>query len=294
MARPSLATGLLRALRPRQWTKNALVLAAPAAAGVLDTPGDAARALVAFVVLSMAAGATYLLNDAADVDRDRMHPVKRARPIAAGVVSVRTARVVGVVLVVSALAVGAGVLGLKFGAVVAAYLLLTTAYTVWLKHMDVLDLVAVASGFVLRAIAGAVAVGVPVSRWFFIVACFGSLFVVAGKRSSEQLALGVDADAVRPILGSYPVTFLVFVRSTAAGVTLLSYCLWAFEKSAAATNGVWFEASVLPFVVAILRYALLLERGGGAAPEELLLRDRTLLVAGGVWATLVLTGVHAG
>lgn len=292
--RSSVLPGLARAVRPKQWAKNVLVFAAPGAAGVLSDPSALGRACAAFALFSVAAGGTYLLNDAADVESDRLHPVKRYRPVASGSVPIAVARSVGVLLVVGAVAGGWAVLGHRFGLLVAGYLALSTSYTIWLKHIEVVDLVAIAAGFVLRAIAGGVAVEVPISRWFFIVTSFGSLFVVAGKRSSEQRELGIDAGSVRATLGAYSGGYLVFVRSVTAGVALLAYCLWAFETGETKGGAVWFEISILPFTVGVLRYALLLEQGAGGAPEEIFLRDRVLLVVGMMWAVLFAVGVHGG
>ena len=150
----------------------------------------------------LAASGTYLLNDASDVESDRAHPTKRFRPIAAGEVSVSTARGVGVVLLLAAFGVGF-LTGWRLPIVVLTYLVLTTTYSLWGKQVPVLDLGMVAAGFVLRTVAGAVAVDVPISVWFFIVASFGSLFVVAGKRHSEMVELGEDSARVRSTLGAY-------------------------------------------------------------------------------------------
>jgi len=178
------ASSLVAACRPRQWIKNLLVFAAPVAAGVIDQGDLLTDTLAAFVAFCLAASGTYLLNDALDVESDRLHPTKRNRPIAAGQVPVVLAYVVAAVLVVAALAI-AFLTRSQLGWTIAAYLALTTAYSFWLKHVAILDVIAVASGFVLRAVAGAAATGVPISEWFFIVTSFGALFMVAGKRTGE-------------------------------------------------------------------------------------------------------------
>jgi decaprenyl-phosphate phosphoribosyltransferase len=288
----SLLAGLVRTARPKQWSKNVLVFAAPGAAGVLGHATPLARTLVAFACFCVAASGTYFLNDAADVETDRRHPTKRHRPVAAGVVPVGTARVVGVLLVV-------GGIGLAFFArwqlavVVAGYVALTTAYSHALKHVAVVDMVAVAAGFVLRALAGASATGVPVSDWFFIVASFGSLFMVAGKRHAERRELGLDAAEVRPALAAYTDSFLAYVRAVASGTVLVAYCLWAFEKAHdAQTSWPWYQLSILPFVLGLLRYALLVEQGKGAAPEEVILSDRTLQCIGVLWVLVFGLGIY--
>ena len=196
-----MVLGLLRLARPKQWVKNVLVFAAPGAAGVLDERGALVDTLLAFVCFCMAAAGTYFLNDVRDVEADRRHPTKRLRPVAAGTVPVGVATALGVLLLVGAIALGWAVRW-PLAATVAGYAALTTSYSAVLKHVAVVDVVAVAAGFVLRAIAGAAATGVPISDWFFIVTSFGSLFMVTGKRGAEAAEIGDDASAVRPSLAS--------------------------------------------------------------------------------------------
>ena len=289
----SLAGGLLRLARPKQWVKNVLVFAAPGAAGVLDDPGDLAATCVAFVAFCLAASGTYYLNDAADVEADRNHPVKRLRPVASGAVSVGLARVLGVALIAAGVLVGAATGSWHLPAVVVGYVALTTSYTVWLKHIAVVDLAAVAAGFVIRAVAGAAATDVEVSDWFLIVACFGSLFMVAGKRSAE-LAESVGSVSTRAVLGEYSAPFLAHVRTVASGVTTVAYVLWAFERAEGGGSFPWYELSIIPFVLALLRYALQIDRGAGGAPEEVVLGDRTLQVIGLVWLVIFGLGVYTG
>ena len=284
---------LVRAARPRQWLKNVLVFAAPGAAGVLTRPSVAVGVACAFVAFCLVASGTYLLNDARDVESDRRHPTKRHRPIAAGLVSPRLAVVVGVVLLVLGLGVAAAV-NLKLLAVVAGYLVLTTAYTLKLRHLAVVDIATVASFFIIRAVAGGVAVDVPLSRWFLIVASFGSLFMVAGKRAGEHAELGEERTATRATLGVYSLTYLREIRVIAAAVTLLAYCLWAFEQSAPGSAHPFFELSILPFVLFILRWALLLEADRERAPEDLVLGDRGLQAAALAWAIVFGLGVYLG
>ncbi len=178
--------------------------------------------------------------------------------------------------------------------VIGGYFVLTVTYSVWLKHEPVLDLGAVACGFVLRAIAGGIAVGVSISPWFLIVAGSGSLFMVTGKRSAELRQLGVGAISHRRSLAGYTEAFLSYVRAVASSVAILAYCLWAFEKSAAVGEQAWFELSIVPFALGILRYALLLTQGDGGAPEELVLSDRVLLGIGIVWVVSFGIAVHVG
>jgi decaprenyl-phosphate phosphoribosyltransferase len=289
----TLPGGLLRASRPRQWIKNVLVFAAPGAAGLSLTPEHVAPVLGAFAAWCLVSSGTYLVNDAMDAEADRLHPRKRLRAVAAGVVPVGTAKAVGVAFV----AVGAGAPAV-WGApgvtgLLALYAVITLSYSLWLKEIAIVDLAAVASGFVLRAISGGVAAGVPISDWFLIVASFGSLFIVAGKRHAEHVDLREGRGAHRATLEEYSLNFLSYVRSVSSGVAIAAYCLWAFEKARVANVPVLFQLSIVPFVMALLRYAMVLDAGRGGAPEDVVLGDRTLQVLGLVWVGLFAAGVYA-
>ncbi len=191
---------LLEAVRPRQWTKNLLVVAAPAAATQLGDPEVAARTLVAFVVFTMAAGSTYLGNDTADAAIDRLHPTRRHRPVASGRLDPVTAQVVAALLAGSALAV-AWITAPGFGAVIAVYLAVNIAYSLGMKRVPVIELAAVASGFALRAVGGGSATGVPLSTAFVVVVSAVSVFIVSAKRGAElRRTNGIDGRAVlRPL-----------------------------------------------------------------------------------------------
>jgi len=287
----SLLSGLIRTARPKQWIKNVLVVAAPAAAGVLGHASVIVDTIIAFVAFSLAASGTYFLNDAFDVAADPRHAKKRFRPIAAGVVPLTTARIVGVVL----LAAGVGVSFLanwRLALVIGIYITFTTTYSVWFKHVAVIDLGFVAAGFVLRLIAGAVAVDVRISVWFIVVGSFGSLFMIAGKRHAEHLELGVDRAGHRATLEDYSVEYLGYVRAVASGVAMVAYCLWAFDAQVHRTGIVWFEISIVPFVLAFLRYALLVEQGQGGAPEDVVLGDRALQTLAALWVIIVAIGLY--
>ena len=289
----SVTRGLLRTARPRQWIKNVLVFAAPGAAGVLDDWPALGYTLLAFVSFCFAASGVYLWNDSLDVQADRLHPTKRFRPVAAGVVSVRTAQVAGTVAIIASLAVAAGTTRWKTVAVVAVYVALTITYSAWLKHVAVLDIVAIASGFVLRAAAGAAAVAVPMSQWFVLCTVFGSLFIVTGKRYAELRELGGGAAAVRTTLAEYSVGFLRIVLTVSLGAALVSYCQWAFETSETSQDDLpFYELSIVPMLTALLRYALVLEQGRGAAPEEVFASDRILQLLGLAWVVIYGLGVY--
>ena len=287
----SRLAGLIRTARPKQWMKNVLVVAAPAAAGVLGHGSVIFDTTVAFVAFCFAASGTYFLNDAQDVEADRRHAKKRFRPIAAGLVPVPMARIIGVVL----LGAGVGIAflaGWRLPIVIGTYVVFTTAYSLWLKHVAVIDLGMVAAGFVLRLIAGAAAVNVRISVWFIVVGSFGSLFMVAGKRHAEHLELGNDRAGHRATLDVYTVEYLGYVRSVSTGVALVAYCLWAFDPQIHEHGIVLFEVSIVPFVLAFLRYALLIERGEGGAPEDLVLADRPLQILGAMWVIIVAIGLY--
>jgi decaprenyl-phosphate phosphoribosyltransferase len=283
---------IVREMRPKQWVKNVLVFAAPGAAGVLDNPTPLWHTLVAFVAFCMAASGTYYWNDILDVEADRVHPVKRNRPIASGAVPLGLARVIGTLLLVGGIALSA-LPRWQTMLVVLAYVVLTTTYSAIWKHIAVLDLLAVASGFVFRAIGGAVAVDVPMSKWFLLTITFASLFIVTGKRYAELRDYGDRAAKGRKILDAYSVEYLRTVLSISVGATMVTYCIWAFEtKELSGATWPMYELSVVPMLAALLRYLLVLDQGHGAAPEEIFLVDRTLQVLGVVWAITFGLGVY--
>lgn len=288
----SLVTGLIRAVRPKQWAKNVLVFIAPGAAGVLTHRDVLTSAVFAFCAFSMAAGGTYLINDVLDLESDRRHPTKRNRPIAAGIVPVPLAVTLGVVFVLGATALGA-VRTWQFGLIVGLYVLLTTLYSAVLKHQAVLDLVGLASGFILRLLGGAKAAEVAISDWFLIISCFGALFIATCKRQAERRDLGSESGALRATLAVYTDQYLNFLKAVSAGVVLVAYCEFALERAHQhPPSAVWIELSIIPFLVAFFRYALLVEQGHGSAPEEVILGDRQLQVIGVVWVVLMGLSVY--
>ncbi|MGI9028517.1 MAG: decaprenyl-phosphate phosphoribosyltransferase [Ilumatobacteraceae bacterium] len=289
----SVARGLLRTARPKQWGKNVLVFAAPGGAGVLDDWPQLGNTLLAFVAFCFAASGIYLWNDALDVEVDRLHPTKRFRPVAAGVVGVGMAKLAGTVAIVAALLVATATGRWRAIVVVAVYVALTMAYSAWLKHVAVIDIVAVAAGFVLRAAGGAVAVGVGMSSWFVLCTVFGSLFIVTGKRYAELREMGEEAAAVRATLADYNLGYLRIVLTVSIGATLVSYCQWAFGTSETAdAEFPFYELSIVPMLTALLRYALVLEQGHGAAPEEVFASDRVLQALGVAWIVIYGLGVY--
>ena len=287
----ALGTALLREARPKQWAKNLLVFAAPGAAGVLNNPAHLWPAIVAFIAFCMVSSGTYYWNDILDYDSDRVHPTKCNRPIASGAVPMALARVVGTVLLVGGIGFSA-VARWQTMIVVATYVVITSLYSKVFKHIAVVDLVAVAAGFVVRAIGGAVATNVPMSTWFLLTTSFGSMFIVTGKRYAELRDLGNGA-GTRATLGEYTTDYLRTVLSISCGAALVSYCMWAFNtKELAGTNWPFYELSIVPMAMALLRYLLVLEQGHGAAPEEIFIADRTLQVLGVLWLVVFGLGVY--
>jgi decaprenyl-phosphate phosphoribosyltransferase len=287
--RSVLATvrGLVRTARPRQWLKNVLVFAAPFTAHEISSFAVLRAALIAFVAFCLAASAIYFVNDAKDVEADRAHPTKRNRPIAAGTVPVPLAYGTGIVLLLAALGVSA-VQNWQLVVVIVVYEAVQLGYCFGLKHEPVIDLCIVASGFLLRSIAGGVAADIPLSEWFLLTTAFGSLFMVSGKRYAEiQLYTETGAE-IRASLRKYSASYLRFVWATSVAVVIATYGQWAFQLHEQ-FRSVWSEISIVPFVIALLRYAVDVDGGKAGEPEEIVLRDRVLQVLGVAWvATLAL------
>ena len=281
---------LLRASRPRQWTKNLLVLTAPAAAGIAFEPQAALEMGVAVVAFILASSGVYLVNDTVDVEADRAHPTKRLRPVASGELSAREASTAAVVLLSGGLVVSA-LLTWQLLVVVAIYEVVQLWYCLGMKHEPVIELTSVASGFLLRAIAGGVATHIELSQWFLIAAGFGSLFMAAGKRYAEMRLVQDTTAAIRPVLTRYTLSYLRFVWTLSAGVLVTTYALWASTVRQATPNG-WSIVSILPFVVALLRYAEKVDAGDAGEPEEAVLHDRVLLLLLAIWAACFLGSVY--
>lgn len=288
---------LVRSMRPRQWVKNVLVFVAPAAAGKLGSVATDGRALAAFAVFAAVSSGMYLLNDVLDAEADRQHPEKRHRPVAAGHISIGTALVAGLLLSGGGITSSWFLGGWHLTLVMALYFVVSTAYSIWVKYLAVVELASVASGFVLRAIAGGLATYVPLSNWFLAVTSFVALFIVTGKRVAEYKSLGDDRRSHRAVLDEYTPTFLQSSLTLTATAAVTTYCLWAFDRTGlTAQHGhavVWTELTVAPFAIVVLHVLRLLDAGGGSAPEELALRDRWLHVLGATWLLFFLIGIYA-
>jgi decaprenyl-phosphate phosphoribosyltransferase len=276
----------VRAMRPRQWVKNLLVLAAPLAAGRLFEPAVIKTAALGFVAFCLVSALVYLVNDVRDVEEDRQHPTKRFRPIASGELKPTTALVLAAVVGVCGLALGF-LVSVPLGITLVVYVALQLIYSAYLKHVPVVDLAMVASAYLLRAIAGGVATGIPLSQWFLLVAAFGSFFMVSGKRYSEMKSLGSEA-GTRRSLTRYSESYLRFAWMMAAVMVLISYSLWAFQNPGGGALGVpWTAISIAPFTLALLQYALEVDAGTAGEPEEVVLNDRVLQGLGLVWLAVI-------
>jgi decaprenyl-phosphate phosphoribosyltransferase len=284
----------IKEARPKQWTKNVLVFAAPGALGVLNQWHALSQSLVIFVAFCLAASGTYYWNDIKDVAQDRLHPKKKNRPIASGAVPLGAARVVGSLMLLGGPAL-AFVVRPQAGEIVALYAVMTLMYSTRLKHVPLLDLAIVAAGFVLRAMAGAAGTQTPMSNWFVLCTTFGSFFIVTGKRFAELVEMGDQAATTRASLKSYTVQYLRQVLVISCTATVVTYCMWAFENASAAKETFPFHAlSIVPMVLALLRYLMVLENGGGGAPEEVFTGDRAIQFYGLIWVIVYGLAVYAG
>jgi decaprenyl-phosphate phosphoribosyltransferase len=274
-------------VRVRQWPKNLLVFGAPAAAGALTTSGVFLRVVVAAVAFCLLSSGAYLLNDLHDAAEDRQHPVKRNRPIASGAVSSRQALGAAGAALLAGLVLAAA-LGPVTLAVAAAYGALNFAYTAYLRDVAIADIGAIAGAFILRAAAGGVAAGVPISRWFFVVVSFSALFVAAGKRYADFI--DPASRGSRRVLAQYNADFLRLVIGVCVAVALGGYCLWAFAGQPGVSPA-WRAVTIVPFTLALLRYGLLVTGGHGGAPEEIMLSDRFMQLAGLGWLVAFALGL---
>ncbi len=279
----SVLVAALVSLRPRQWVKNFFVFAGLIFSQSLFTP-LVWPALGAFLIFCGLSGAIYVFNDLADVEKDRRHPAKRYRPIARGALAVPAAAALGVGILVVSLA-AAFWLSVPFGLVAAAYAALLSAYSVWLKHLVILDVLTVAVGFVLRAVAGAAAISVEISGWLVICTILIALFLALGKRRHEYRTLRGDAAAHRPILAEYSEGFLDQMVAVVTASTVTAYALYTMSPDTVAKFHTRMLPVTLPFVLyGIFRYLYLLyRRDMGGNPSDLLLNDRALLVNTVLW-----------
>ena len=284
---------LLVSLRPGQWTKNLIVFAALIFGDELFDPTSVARACSGFLTFCALSSAGYLLNDVIDRDADRRHPWKMHRPVAAGTLSVALALGGVVVLGLSALG-GAYALGPSFGLVTAAYAGLLGLYSTFLKHMVILDVLAIAVGFVLRAVGGAVLIDVPISAWLLVCTILLALFLALSKRRHELVLLADDAGGHRPILDQYNPYLLDQMISVVTASTLMAYSFYAISSETAEKFGTDLLSLTIPFpLYGIFRYLYLVHRKqGGGSPARILLTDRPLLACVGLWILTVVVVIY--
>lgn len=266
-----MSVALIRALRPKQWAKNGLLLAALLFSERYDDPQAALRVGLGFVAFCLLSSSGYVWNDLRDVEADRHHPKKRMRPIASGAVTVGQARALAAFVLIAGLA-GAIALGHAFLVVACAYLVITYSYSTWWKHTVLLDVMLIASGFLVRAVAGAVAIPVETSPWFLTCIGFGALFIALVKRQAEIRLLEGGAGAHRKILEEYRPELLQQLVTIAVSCTLLSYALYTFNSG----HGRGLMATLPCVVYAVFRYLYLFSRGEGGEPESTFLRDRPI------------------
>lgn len=283
------AAGVLKSMRIKQWVKNVLVLAVPVLSGKILTWDGAWRSALGVLAYSLAASGAYLLNDAWDVECDRTHPTKRTRPIAAGDVSLAVARICGAGLITLAITLGVGTRNAFFW-VLIAYVIHTFAYSLWLKHIPTVELVALSSGFVLRTVAGGVLVGAAISTWFLAIVAGGALLLASGKRLAEHR----HGSRTRPVLSEYSETYLSIVLGAGVAVAVMSYLLWVLHG----THGgsIAAQASILPYLTALLRYTQHAAAGEGGEPEEIVLNDKIILINGAAWVACIAVSflLHGG
>jgi 4-hydroxybenzoate polyprenyltransferase len=285
---------LLVSLRPEQWTKNLLVLAGVVFGGRLLEPPAVAIALAAFAIFCALSGAVYLFNDVADREADRNHPLKRERPIASGQLSTTSAVTAGVVLGVAGVATAFSI-GTQFAIVAAAYLAVQILYSFGLKHVVIVDVLMIAAGFVLRAIAGAVAVDVPIGHWLLVCTTLLALFLALSKRRHELTLLAEGATDHRRILEEYSPYLLDQMIGVVTSSTLIAYTVYATSSDTAARLGTPKLGLTIPFVLyGIFRYLYLVhQKRGGGSPATMLLTDRPLLGCVGLWAASVIVLMYS-
>jgi len=289
-SRPNWPLAVLRTARPRQWPKNLLVFAAPLAGASLGRRDGLGYALVAAVAFGCASVAVYFINDVADAERDRRHPRKRFRPVAAGDLPKSHAIAIGTVCAAAGLAGGALISEPLLTACVGAYLALSFLYSWVLKHIPVVEVLFVASGFLLRVLGGAAATHVPPSGWFLLVCSLGAFGVAIAKRYSELTNLGPEAVRHRPAMRFYRPAALRFSQIAVGAAMIAAYLAWAAGEHPGARP--WHLASAVPLVAALVRFGVLTGRRTTAPVEDLLMRDGLMLACELSWLALFVTGLY--
>jgi len=283
-----LLGAFITGLRPRQWTKNLLVFAGLIFSQGLNDPTLVARSVFAFAIFCLLSGSVYLINDVMDAERDRAHPQKRFRPVASGRLPAGVALVGAIVLLVGS-SVGAIFVSRPFGATAVAYAALQIAYSMGLKHVVILDSLIIAGGFVLRALAGVLVLGIELSHWLLLCTILLALFLTFGKRRHELIALEAGAADHRPILSEYSPQLLDQMIAVVTASTLMAYALYTMAPETQAKLGTTRLPLTIPFVLyGIFRYLYLLYRRDlGGDPSEHLVTDWALLVDVALWGCAV-------
>jgi 4-hydroxybenzoate polyprenyltransferase len=289
----SVARGLLVSARPHQWTKNFIVFAALIFGHRLADPAAVVTACTAFVVFCGLCSAAYLVNDVVDREQDRLHPLKARRPIASGALRPGVALSAAFVLGGLGLAVAFRI-GYAFGAIAVSYIVLQMAYSKWLKHVVILDVLTIAIGFVLRAAAGGFAAGVPVSQWLLVCTILLALFLGLNKRRHELVVLADGATGHRPILGEYSPYLLDQMIGVVTASTLMAYVFYAISPDTAQRFGTPLLGLTIPLpLYGIFRYLYLVHRKEqGGSPADMLLNDRPLLLCVALWAAAVILIIY--
>lgn len=273
------------ALRPKQWLKNLLLFVAPFTAGTGLKP-ELIQVSLGFIAFGLSASIGYIVNDISDLELDKMHPKKKARPFAAGEISIRSGALIAIVSACALLLI-LKELPLEFSLLIVLYMVNTFIYTKYFKRIPVIELFSVTAGFVLRLIAGAVVIDLGISKWFLIVGGFGALFVISSKRLSE-LKMG-DSQEIRKVLNSYSSDFLQASSAISVAICITAYTLWAFSQY---MNPLWFQLSIVPFVIILFRYMWLTETGNTEAPEETILEDMPIIGLGFCCVLLLGFGIY--
>jgi decaprenyl-phosphate phosphoribosyltransferase len=281
---------VVQSTRPRQWPKNLLVFAAPLAGDSFGRPYGFWYALIACGAFVAASSAVYLINDVVDAERDRGHPYKKFRPIASGRLPAAHAVVLAVALVVVAIGTGLVIGEPLLTLAVAAYLAISFLYSAWLKHVPVVELACVASGFVLRVVGGAAATHVPPSGYFLLVCSLGALMVAIAKRYTELTVLGADASTHRPAMRGYTAPVLRLTQRIVSTVMIVSYVLWASSEPHPRTRS-WHLVSSIALACALLRFDRLTARATSKPVEDLIARDPVMVVCEAAWLILFAVGL---
>jgi decaprenyl-phosphate phosphoribosyltransferase len=276
--------------RPRQWPKNLLVFAAPLAGASLGRDEGLGYALGTAAAFVAASAAVYYVNDVIDASRDRLHPVKRLRAVASGRLPAAHALALATVLGLLATSFGLWFGQPDLSVIIGTYIALSLLYGVALKHVPVIELMFVASGFVLRTLGGAVATDVPPSAWFLLVCSLGALMVAIAKRFGELAALGPEAPRHRPVMRWYSRTWLRWGQRLTMLSMLLAYLLWAGGESSGWMRG-WHLASAIPLAAALLRFDGLIGREGAKPVEDLISRDRVMVCCELAWLAMFVVGL---